>query len=500
MKKLLAQHSLLLEKLHQIARKNDCYLIARIQEQKTKFVNVLDDKIEMVRKDRIKGIGMRVFTKSGHNAFSSTDNIYDEKEIINLLKQTISAAKSAQKSKFAKNQEIFKLKTIKDFVVPKTKYAFEDIKLTKIKKILVDINKKAKKMLPVKANSSFNITEEIWRITRSDGTDISFKIPRSVLSCILTYKENAQTIQRSAGIGGKSYEILLDKNLLKKLEKGIKALSIEMPKSIKAPVYKSGSYDLLLDVDLAGVLVHEAFGHCAESDYAYMSSILSKNKKLLKGKKVASSVVSIYDFANENERGFYPYDSQGVKRKKITIVSQGILKQSISDIYTAKKIGAPLTGGSKAQFYSSIPVPRMSNTILEVENVINDKLFFKDSVDISAQDLQKFLVEFGFFKKRKKIIYLQGDRGGQVSILKGTFMLGANNLYEITRNSVKLFKPCPFSGTTLDALKSIKFALGKVTTGRIGTCGKAEQLAPVSNSANKFVFIAANKNVKIGGN
>lgn len=500
MKKLLDQYSPLLKELHQIARKSDCYLIARIQEQKTKFVNLIDSKIEMARKDYIKGIGMRVFTKSGHNAFGSIDNIRNKSEVVKLLTQIISSAKEAQKLKFATNKEIFKLKPTRDIVIPETKYAFEDVKLEQIKKTLIDINKKAKRMLPVNTNSLFNITEEIWRISRSDGTDVSFQIPRSILYCVLTYKKNSQTIQRSARIAGKSYEILLDKQIQQKLMKEIKKLCSIMPELIKAPVYKSGSYDFLLDAELAGVLTHEAFGHAAESDIVYTGSILSKNKKLLKGKKVANSVVSIYDYANENDRGFYPYDSQGNKRKKITIVDKGILKQAISDIYTARKIGASLTGGAKAEFYSSIPVPRMSNTILEIEKVIDNELFSKDLVDISAQTLQKFLVKSGILKKGRKILFLQGTGGGQVDTLKGTFMLGINALYELTQNSVKLFKPSSFSGTTLEALRSIKFALGKRTAGLLGSCGKAEQMVPVSDSANKFVFIAANKNVKIGGN
>jgi len=500
MKELLSKYSSLLKNLHQIARKSDCYLIARIQEQKTKFVNLIDSKIETARKDYIKGIGMRVFTKTGHNAFGSTDNIRNKNEVIKLLKQIISSAKKAQELKFATNKEIFKLRPTKDIVIPETKYSFEGVKLGRIKKTLININKKTRKMLPVKANSLFNITEETWRITRSDGTDVSFKIPRSIFYCFLTYKKNSQTIQRSARIAGKSYEILLDKQSQQKLIKEIKKITTIMPKLIKAPVYKSGYYDLLLDAELAGTLIHEAFGHAAESDYVYTGSILSKNKKLLKGKKVANSVVSIYDYAKEDERGFYPYDSQGVKRKKITIVEKGILKEAISDVYTAQKIEAPLTGGSKAEFYSSIPIPRMSNTILEVEKVIDDKLFSKDLVNISAQDLQEFLIKFGILKKGRKIIFLQGTRGGQVNILKGAFMLGTNTVYEITKDSIKLYKPTSFSGSILKTLYSIKFALGKKIYGFPGTCGKAGQLAPVSDTANKFIFITTNRGTKIGGN
>jgi len=348
--------------------------------------------------------------------------------------------------------------------------------------------------------SFFNIEQEIWRITRTDGTDITFKIPRSFLLSFLTYKNQNQAIERSVRTAGKSYEILFNKDCRKKIIKQMKNLSAKMPKLIRAPVYKSGNYDLLLDAELAGTLIHEAFGHSAESDIIFTGSILSKNKKILKNKKVANSVVSIYDCSDENQRGFYPYDSQGVKREKITIVDKGILKQAISDVYTAKKINAELTGGSKAEFYSSIPVPRMSNTVLEIKKIIDDKMLSKDITDISVKDIQKILIKYGIFKNRKKIIYIQGTTGGQVSTQKGTFMLGINSLYEITKNSIKLYKPAAFSGATLGALCSIKFALGGKADSFPGTCGKAGQNAPVSDTANKFVFIAANKNVKIGGN
>jgi TldD protein len=501
MEQPLNQYSNLLNQLHQIARKSDCYLIARIQEKKIKSVDVLNNKLESAQKSNIKGIGMRIFTKTGHNAFGSTDDLQDEKQVIQLLEKIIFSAKKSQKLKFSANKEIFKLKPVKDIVIPKTEYIFDDIALKQIEKDLIDINKQAKKMNFTVAESFFNIEEECWKITRTDGTDIVFKIPRSILYCILIYKKQGQTIQRSVRASGKSYEILFSKRVKEKFIKQMRNLSKEMPEVIKAPVYKSGNYDLLLDAELAGVLIHEAFGHAAESDDIFAGSILSKNKKILKNKKVANSVVSIYDFANENERGFYPYDSQGKKREKITIVDKGVLKQAISDIYTAKKINAPLTGGAKAEFYSSIPVPRMSNTILEIQKVINDKLLSKSVIDISVKDIQNTLIKNGIFRNREKIVYLKGSRGGQVDTTKGTFMLGTDALYEITKNSIKLFKPASFSGTTLGALKAINFAMGKKSDLLTpGTCGKAGQWAPVSDIANKFIFISADKDVKIGGN
>jgi TldD protein len=443
---------------------------------------------------------MRIFTKTGHTAFGSTDNLQDEKQVSELLKKIIFSAKKAQKLKFSANKEIFKLKPVKDIVIPKTEYNFDDIKLKQIEKNLIDINKEARKMLLCEAQSIFNIEEEIWRITRSDGTDIIFKIPRSFLLTALNYKKQNQAIRRSVRMSGKSYEILFNKNIRSKIIKQIKSLSKEMPKLIKAQVYKSGNYDLLLDAGLAGVLIHEAFGHAAESDDIFAGSILSRNKKIREGEQVANKVVSIYDYASENERGFYPYDSQGAKREKITIVDKGILRQSISDIYTAKKINAKLTGGAKAETYASIPIPRMSNTILEIEKVIDDKLLSKSVIDISNKDIQSALIKNGIFKDREKIIYLKGSRGGQVDTHKGTFMIGADALYEITKNSIKLFKPASFSGITLGALKSIEFALGgKSDLLSPGSCGKFEQWAPVSDTANKFVFMSTNKDVTIGG-
>jgi TldD protein len=500
MEQEINQYSNLLEELHQVARKSDCYLIARIQDKKTKSVNVLNNKLEAAAKSHIKGIGLRIFTKSGHTAFGSTDDLQNKKQVIQLLEKIIFSARKAQKLKFSSNKEIFRLKPVKDVVIPKTEYGFDNIELKQIEKNLIGINKEMKKMLFCEAQSIFNIEEEIWRITRTDGTDIFFKIPRSFLLSALNYKEQNQAIRRSVRMSGKSYEILFDKDIKNKVIKQIENLSKEMPKLIKAPVYKSGNYDLLLDAGLAGALIHEAFGHAAESDDIFAGSILSRNKKIREGEQVANKVVSIYDYANENERGFYPYDSQGVKREKITIVDKGILRQSISDVYTANKINAGLTGGAKAEFYSSIPIPRMSNTILEIRKVIDDKILSKSAIDISVKDIQNILIKNGIFKNRKKIIYLKGNKGGQVDTTKGTFMLGADALYEITKNSIKLFKSASFSGTTLGALQSIKFALGKRSDLLSpGTCGKMEQWTPVSDTANKFIFIAANKDVTISG-
>ncbi len=496
MQALLPQYSSLLVTLQQIALRSDCYLIARIQDKKSKFVNVVGDKIEQARKDHIKGIGMRIFTKNGNNAFGSIDDINNEKEVIECLKQIIYSAKQAEKFNFDKNKEIFKLKPNKDIVIPQTKYSFDGIELNEIKNRLVYLNKKVKEIIPAVVNSFFNIEEEVWRITRSDKTDVSFKIPRSFFYANLTYKKDSQTIQRLLRLSGKSYEILLEgKNIDQLIEKA-KDLASIFPKLIEAPKYKSGHYDLLIDADLAGVLIHEAFGHAAESDSSLYGSVLSKKGKFLKGKKVASSVVSIYDYAKEDERGFYPYDSQGVKRKKIKIVDKGILKESISDVYTAKITGQSLTGGSKAEFYTSIPVPRMSNIVLKIEKIIDGAFLRKDT---SVEKFHKLLIDKKILKGSRKIIYLQGSSGGQVDPTKGVFMLGTNVLFELTKDSIKLCKPASFSGSILEALKSIKFGIGKYSNFP-GSCGKANQWVPVSNTANQFVFISKNKGIKIGGN
>jgi len=120
MEEFLEQYSPLLKQVHKIAKKNDCYLIARIQEKKAKTINVLNNKLESAGKSYVKGIGMRIFTKTGYSAFGSTDNIRNKNEVVKFLQKIIFSAKKAQKLNFAANKEIFKLKPTKDIVCPET--------------------------------------------------------------------------------------------------------------------------------------------------------------------------------------------------------------------------------------------------------------------------------------------------------------------------------------------------------------------------------------------
>ena len=183
--------------MHQVARKSDCYLIARIQYKKTKLVNVLNNKLESAQKSIIKGIGLRIFTKTGHTAFGSTDGLQDEKQVIQLLEKVVLSANKAQKLKFSANKEIFRLKPVKDIVIPKTEYNFDDIKLQQIKNSLVDLSRQTKKMGFIATENFFIIEEEMWRITRSDETDIIFKIPRSFLLNAFTYKEQGKQYEEA---------------------------------------------------------------------------------------------------------------------------------------------------------------------------------------------------------------------------------------------------------------------------------------------------------------
>ena len=91
----------------------------------------------------------------------------------------------------------------------------------------------------------------------------------------------------------------------------------------KAERLKSGKYTVLLEGDIAGVFMHEAFGHTAESDHYYSNSPLLKNKKIKKGISIAPKYIDVIDFAKEGERGHTPFSDFGIKRKKVDIVKEG---------------------------------------------------------------------------------------------------------------------------------------------------------------------------------
>ena len=531
----------LIKNLNTQAAEQGVYLICRLQKKQSKRIEVVGQEINEVSTARMKGLGLHLFDKEGRSVLTSTDNLGDESSVKATLKQAINSlpiglnppkikrgVQPSRKPLRTKNPEIFTLKLQKDQINLAKNFDFNALTTTEIESKLLYLNQKIAEMGKtigvggnLKITSSFSIGQEAWRITRSDGTDVSWELPKTALATHLTYEKDGKKVDDHLSQFNPGWQIFtpLDSEHLKKYLQEVVFVIKLLKKSIDKLEYPAGNYPILIDSQLGGLLVHEAFGHAAESDAIYNNtSVLGENGKLCRGAEIASSIVSIVDETKPNTWGYTPYSAFGVPRGKIVIVRNGILQASLGDVFSGIKIGDQVRGASRIESYGDIPLPRMSRTYTSVggkspnspeSEKESDSLLCKESdsekpdsfpsdSSYSPKAIQQKLLRNGLIKDRV-LVLRRGRGGGQVNSRTGTFMFGFAYLYEITPDSIKLFRGSSFSGQTLEALKSIKAGFGKVDTHYFGSCGKGGQYVSVNDGANGFIFIEKAPHVTIGG-
>ena len=151
---------------------------------------------------------------------------------------------------------------------------------------------------------------------------------------------------------------------IKGLHDQIKEMAQNAVKMLSAPQAKGGEYTVVLDPILAGVFVHEAFGHLSEADHVYENPQLREIMTL--GKKFGGEQLNMVDGAAvPGLRGSYKYDDEGVPAEKTYLIREGILAGRLHSRETAAKMKEKLTGNARAISYRFPPIVRMTNTYIE---------------------------------------------------------------------------------------------------------------------------------------
>jgi len=414
------------------------------------------------------------------------------------LDRAIAAAQAAQAAGLDANPAILLIPPEQGTSFPEIACGFFDVTVGEMRDHAVSVARELTAAAGgLTVRTSFGISFDTWRIARTDGTDVHFEVPRSMLSALVTAKDNGEAVRTSASLTGNSYELLLRLEVRKRLALRVEKAAALARDLLHAEPYAAGSYRLLIDFALAKGLAHEAFGHAAESD-ALDSSILGIDGRFRVGERFGSEKITIIDESIEGDNAFQPYSGNGVPRRPVTILRRGILTEALADVHSCERAGTPLTGAARLSGFGSPPIPRMTNIRIEVEDPypVPDG---KDFYDWEPEEVRDLLVEAGDLTGDGKIIFLSGYRGGQVNPALGDFVFNCSAIYELTRESVRLFKPGIFSGRIEAVLHSIARGYGPLRLDAAGTCGKAGQSVPSSGGSHHFLLIDEDPEVRIGG-
>jgi TldD protein len=251
-----------------------------------------------------------------------------------------------------------------------------------------------------------------------------------------------------------------DINAIKGVDSQVRDMSARAVEMLTAPQVKGDRYTVVLDPILAGVFVHEAFGHLSESDFVYENDQLKELMTL--GKEFGRPELNIIDSASvPGLRGSYKYDDEGVPSTKTYLIREGKLVGRLHSRETAARMDERPTGNARAINYRYPPIVRMTNTYIEPGTIS-----FNDMIS----DIREGL-------------YVKNWYGGTTSMEMFTFSGGET--YMIRDGKIaETMRPVVLTGNVFETLMNIDAIGNDLDMNQGGGCGKGGQSPlPVSNGS-----------------
>jgi TldD protein len=248
---------------------------------------------------------------------------------------------------------------------------------------------------------------------------------------------------------------------------------------LEAKAAPAGEFAALAENNLSGVLAHESFGHLAEGDFIATKGSAIHDRI---GEQLGSEHVSMHDEGimpvSSKVAPFYlPFDDEGVKTNKVTLLDKGVLKGFLNSRSTAPHTDGVSSGNARSVNYTFGPIPRMRNTYIAPGDLTEEEALEQIGTGI----------------------YAIGTSGGQVTPGEGTFLFKAVRGYWIENGEKKYpLKDVTLTGNILNLLKEIGGTTKdfELKSGYFGGCGKGAQYPlPVGYGGPKVLF---NK-IRFGG-
>ncbi len=424
------------------------YIEAHLEQRSSNNIFYRGRDLESISKINSIGGNIRSYLKGGWG-FASFNKVDD---VVPYIKQAIDQAR------FVSNEEgkLAYVAPVTDTVCSHANIDPQNVSLAKKKQLLDEYNEII--WWTPKLQTSVIAYNDVYKkslFINSAGSFIRQERSDYVLRLTSIATNGSEVQQANISIGSRDNFDQIQ-GLHSQVE-GMAKRSIEL---LEAPQVKGGEYTVVLDPVLAGVFVHEAFGHLSESDFIYENQKMRQIMTL--GKKFGSKDLSIIDNALiPNLRGSYKYDDEGVPASKTYLINEGVLVGRLHSRETAAKMGEKPTGNSRAISYRYPPIVRMTNTYIEP-----GKATFND-------------IMAGI----KEGVYAKNWYGGTTSMEMFTFSAG--EAYMIRNGTIgELIRPVVLSGNVFTTLGNIEAIGNDLEMNQGGGCGKGGQMPlPVSNGS-----------------
>jgi TldD protein len=432
----------------EIKKHKAAYIEAHLEQSSSSHITYRGRKLESIGKGSSTGGNIRAYVKGGWG-FTSFNKLDEAKSRIELA---IEQARLAGK----KEGKLAAVEPVIDKVSSGIDRNPMDIPLSEKKQLLDEYND-AMWQTPELQTSVIGYGDGYKKsiFINSSGSFIEQERADVTLRLTAVATDGKEVQQANLSLGSRG-----DFSQIQNLHRQIAEMARRSVELLSAPQVKGGEYTIVLDPVLAGVFVHEAFGHLSESDFVY------ENERMLQimtlGKEFSGSQLNIVDSALvPGLRGSYKYDDEGVPASNTYLIREGKLVGRLHSRETAARMGEKPTGNARAVSYRYPPIVRMTNTYIEPgQTTFNDMI-----ADI------------------KEGVYARNWYGGTTSMEMFTFSAG--EAYMIRNGKIaELLRPVVLSGNVFTTLKNIDAIGNDLDMNQGGGCGKGEQAPlPVSNGS-----------------
>jgi len=424
------------------------YIEARLEESQKSYITYRGRELESVGQSTAVGGNIRALVKGGWG-FVSFNRLSDLPGRIELaVKQATLVGR--EESKLAP------VKPIVDIVSPEIDKNPLAIPLAEKKQLLDEYNDIIWRTPKLQTSViGYGDSHKKVIFLNSSGSYIQQERADITLRLSAVAAEDGEVQQANLSLGSRG-----DFKSIQGLQQPVEEMARHAVELLSAPQVKGREYTVVLDPVLAGVFVHEAFGHLSESDFVYENDRLREIMVL--GKKFGRPELNIVDSAAlPGLRGSYKYDDEGVPAIKTYLIKEGKLVGRLHSRETAAKMNEAPTGNARAINYHFPPIVRMTNTYIEPSSASFDEII----ADI------------------KEGVYAKNWFGGTTSMEMFTFSAG--EAYMIRNGKVaEALRPVVLTGNVFTTLNNIDAIGNDLEMNQGGGCGKAGQMPlPVSNGS-----------------
>lgn len=427
------------------------YLEIRVEESESTTIGFRGPTIDGLKQSNEKGGCVRVLCRGGWGF--ATFNKLTESSIEYYLKSAV-----RQAGLVGKGKSMLAEVPVVDVVLPlDVIHDPRNIPLSKKIDILAAYNKQILDSHDCIPMSSAHYSEKYthkW-FCNSEGSFVDMETMDMSGGLVPIAIKDGQTQMASVGFGSSR-----DFNVILGREKELDEACRNAVKLLDAPPLEGGVYTVVVDPVLAGVFVHESFGHTSEGEKVFDNENLARVMKM--GRRFGQKVLNIYDTGRDiGTRGYVPYDDEGVQSEKTYLIREGNLVGRLHSRETAGRMGEKATGNGRALNYKHVPIPRMRNTCIE-----KGESSFADMIQP---------IKLGVYA-----VDAMGGQGGEM------FTFTAGRGYMIRDGKIEeMVKNVTLSGNLFKTLENIDM-IGDdfLVHDSSGGCGKGVQFPlPVSHSA-----------------